>query len=746
MLYATHCASCHGAKGEGVPDKYDDALHGDRTLESLARYIDRTMPEEDPDVLDAAQSQEVAAYIYQAFYSPAARAQQVNAKIEPARLTNRQFRESIADLLGSFGETPPFGAAVGLNGVYFQSDGMNKKARKVAWREDRALDFDFGEGPPVLGINPEQFSIAWQGSLYAPETGWYEFRLSTPNGARVYLNGEMQAGDGNFRDDSGAKRQPTFIDAWVSSGSEVRVVKERAFLLGGRSYPFRLDYFKYQEKRGLVRLEWKPPQTEWSVVSAPYLSPAPSAHVSVVATDFPADDASEGYERGSEVSRGWHEATTRAAIDVGNQVVARLNRLIRAKDDAPDFRDKAREFLATLAERAFRRPLDENLRQLYVERAFADGVATEQAVKRAVILIVKSPRFLYPGMGEASDDYAVAARLALGLWDSLPDAPLLEAAKNGLLRSPEQVAAQAGRLMDDPRAKEKTRVFFRNWLKMGGSDMDLRKDPEAFPDFDSTLLSDLRLSLDSFVENVVWSEKSDFRELLQADYLLLNPRLARFYGAPPPQEEIFVPVRLDDGARAGILTHPYLLSKFGHHKTTSPILRGVFLSRNVFGRVLKSPQEAFNFKDEHFDPGLTMREKITQLTRGADCMMCHEVINPLGYALENFDTVGRFQDTEKNKPIDAVTDYISASGETVQLHGARGLAGHALASAEARRGFVRHLFQSAIKQTPFAFGNDTLERLDASFQASEYNIRRLFVEINTLAALHGQPANHQASR
>ncbi len=745
-IFAKHCASCHGEKGEGVRDEVDEPLHGERALPSLARYIDRKMPEDEPELLNAEESQRVAEYIYGAFYSAEARAKSSPPpKAAFARLTNRQFRESVADLLGSFGQMTAPGEGRGLKAQYFDSDGMNKKARKAFDREDRELAFDFGEAPPAEGMKPDQFSIAWDGSLIAPATGWYEFKLVTPNGARLYLNGDQQEGDGNFRDDSGAKRQPALIDAWVSSGAEIREIKARVYLLGGRSYPFRLDYFKFQEKRGMVRLDWKAPRGEWEILRAPYLSPDRAARVAVVSTDFPADDASEGYERGTGISKDWHEATTTAAIEVANQVLSRLPHLSGVKDEDPERPNKLKGFIATFAERAFRRPLTDEMRQLYVERPFAEGVAPEQAVKRAIILVVKSPRFLYPELGKEKDDFAVAARLALGAWDSLPDQPLLEAAKAGQLRTPDQVKAQSQRMIGDPRAKAKLNEFFQRWLKLD-AEGDLRKNDKDFPGFDTALVADLRRSLELFVEQTVWSEKSDYRELIQADYLLFNERLATFYGVPVPEGGGFQPVKFDPAQRAGVLTHPYLLARLAHPDSTSPIHRGVFLTRNVLGGIMKPPPEAIAFENHKFDPKLTMREKVAEMTRNANCMTCHETINPLGFSLENFDAVGRFRTTEGDKPINPEADYHSLEGELIRLRGPRDLANHAVESAGARRGFIRQLLQYELKQNPSVFGHDAVTKLDTAFTASGHHVRNLLVEINALAALQGMPAPDQASR
>ena len=756
-IYKNLCADCHGDKGQGVATKHDEPLYGERSVASLTKLIDRTMPEDEPEKCSAEDSRKVALYIYDAFYSPMARAKLNPPKRDFVRLTNRQFRESVADLIGSFGKTLPIGEGRGLAGKYYDSDGMDKKSKKRLERVDRAIDFDFDEVSPTddpyvsqepgetqirranaqvdeaKKMKSDQFSIEWHGSLLAPETGVYEFRIKTRNGVRLYLNSDLADGDGNRRDDSDAKRVNATIDGWVTTGLDIREESASVFLLGGRAYPLNLDYFKYKEKLGFVRFEWKPPHGVWELLAAPYLSPAPSARSAVVATNFPPDDSSVGYERGTSVSKDWHEATTKAALEVADQVVERLPRLVGGKSDTPDRVEKLKQFAATFAERAFRRPLDDAQRQLYVERAFAD-VAPDVAVKRAVLLILKSPRFLYPEMELKADDFTTASRLAIALWDSLPDAPLREAAARGELHTPEQVRAHAERMVLDARAKAKVGDFFHHWLAMQEAD-DLSKDAVAFPGFTQEIVADLRRSLEYFVRDVMWSDASDYRQLVLSDSIMMNARLARFYGASAPEGGGFAPVKFDPAQRAGVITHPFLLSMFAYHKSSSPIHRGVFLTRNVLGRLLKPPPQAIEFKDDRFDPALTMREKVTQLTSKSACMSCHVTINPLGFSLENFDAVGRFRTTDANKPIDAASDYITSDGDTVKLTGPRDLAKHTAESEDARRGFVRQMFHYMVKQPTLAYGGDTLERLDGQFLASNANMRKLITEIATTAAM-----------
>jgi len=736
IIYRDMCASCHGPAGEGVADKHDEPLYGERSIAALTRLIDKTMPEDKEDTLDAAGSAKVAEYIYHAFYSPAARARNNPPRIDLTHLTNRQYRESVADLLGSFIDQQPRGEVTGLKGEYFESEGMNKKAKAKAERVDAAMAFDFGEGPPVEGCSAEQFSIAWQGSLLAEDSGHYEFRLSTPNGARLYLNRDFRDGDKNFRDDSDAKRQPALIDEWVSSGDKMRESTARVYLLGGRRYPLRLDYFKYKEKRGSVKLEWKPPHGVWLVLAAPHISPQPSARVSVVATPFPPDDGSLGYERGSGVSKDWHEATTRAALETAGEIVDRLRLLAKTRENAPDYVDKLKAFARTFAERAFRRPLSAEESELYIERHFAGGTPPEVAVKRMAMLVLKSPHFLYPDSGGLPPQQAAAARLALVLWDSLPDATLREAAAKGELQSPDQLRAQAQRMLTDPRAKAKLREFFHQWLSMEEAE-EISKDRNAWPDFDEAIVADLRTSLEKFIEDVVWSESSDYRRLLTDEHLLVNPRLAKFYGVEAPPGEQFEKVKFDPAQRAGVFTHPYLLSAFAYHKSTSPIHRGVFLTRNILGRFLKPPPMAIAFMDDKFDPSLTMREKVTELTKNDNCMACHATINPLGFSLENYDAVGRWRMMDQNKPVNAVSDYTTPEGDVIQLRGVRDVASHAVESTDAQRGFVRQLFHFSVKQTPAAYSSETLEKLHQGFGQSGFHIRNLLAEMAVIAAQKG---------
>lgn len=735
-IYQAQCASCHGDKGEGVPGKYDEPLTGDRSLQALTKKIERTMPEEDPDTCVGEDAQQVAVYIYDAFYSPTAQARLNPITIDLTRLTISQYRTSVADLIGHFrGSTDKdWGKERGLL-AYYRSPQIippeerakikaNTEPRKQDVKHDTRvplIDLQLGENSPVPEkLDPLEFNLRFEGSLIAPETGVYEFIVRSENGFRLWVN----------------NRNKTLIDGWVSSGDQVREEKASLYLVGGRAYHLSLEHFKFRDKTASLQLRWKPPHGVEEVIPTRQLSPERMREVMIVSTPFPADDRSLGYERGSSISKEWDQAATQAAIAVSEHVDANIDELAATKPDAPDRPAKLLTFAETFTEMAFRRPLNDDQKK-FIAAQFQSAKTPELAVKRSVLFALKSPHFLYPSLldAERQDDYTVAARLALYLWDSIPDKRLLQAARENRLHEKADVLRAALRLVTDPRSRAKVDGFFHHWLELEHAE-NASKDPKAFPDFDQNALADLRTSLRLFIEDTVWSEKSDYRQLLQADYLYLNPRLAKMYGKEVKEPE-FQRVSFDPKQRAGIVTHPYLLASFAYSRTTSPIHRGVFLTRNIVGLSLKSPPMAVAFEESHLKPGLTMREKVTELTRNGNCMSCHSLINPLGFSLENFDAIGRWRTQDENKPVNPVSELPLDEDKKIQLTGPRDIVNHVVKTADGHRTFLRQLFHHTIKQPTAAYGQNTLNDLQKTFVQNEFHIQKILAEIATLSALHG---------
>jgi hypothetical protein len=771
-IYKKLCLDCHGKNGEGVKDKYDEPLHGNRSTIALAKRIERTMPDDNVGACVGDDAKAVAAYIFDAFYSPHAQARLKPPEFDLARLTIPQYRTSVADLVGRF--RPGFDRAPlpkrGLSAVYSglalekpapapvpvpapppavtpppapgksssptpapppvaatpkppaKPPEEKKPERTRVDRTDATVNFKLGAASPAPDtMSPEEFTMRWEGSVIADETGTYEFIVRSENGIRLSVN----------------DMKKVLIDGWVSSGPDVREMRKSLFLLGGRSYPILLEFFKFKEKSASIQLLWKPPHGVVEIIPEDHLWPLRLRETFVVKTTFPADDRSVGYERGTGVSKAWDQATTDAALEVMDHVDSHLEELSGAKPKSPDRVEKLQQFARRFVETAFRRPLSDADYQHLIVRPFKASKTPELAIKRIVLFTLKSPRFLYPDLPLQGppDGYDFATRLALSLWDSIPDQALLQAAAQGKLTTRDQITSQANRMLGDPRAKAKLAGFFHHWLELERAEA-IAKDAKAFPTFDLATLADLRTSLMLFLDKVVWSDKSDYRELLQADYLFLNERLAKLYDKSVAGNA-FQQVAFDPKQRAGVVTHPYLLAAFAYSKQTSPIHRGVFLTRNIVGMTLKPPPDAVAFEDAKFDAHLTMREKITELTKNTSCMGCHATINPLGFSLENYDAIGRWRTKENNKVIDASSDFSTNEGQTVHLTGARDLVKFAVENPDGHRAFIHQLFQHTAKQAVNVYGPDTLEKLRRSFAASGFNVRRLLGDIAVMTASRG---------
>jgi mono/diheme cytochrome c family protein len=730
-IYMQKCARCHGKSGEGAKE-YPQPLIGNRSLPQLSKYIARRMPEDAPGTCKGPDAEKVAAYIFDAFYSPAAQARIKAPRASFARLTVSQYRHAVADLVGGIPTgkaTEPATTEPGLRGEYFT--GAGKRKRTLAFtRVDPRVHFDFGPGPDFEKLNTPEIAATWQGSVIALDTGPYEFIVRTEHSTRLWVN----------------DLKKPLIDKAIKSGNDTEF-RGSIFLLGGRAYPLKLEFSrgnvgvrkdpkdKLRQEKTTIALEWKPPQRAAEVIPDRNLTPASAATSLALAVKLPPDDRSAGYERGSSLSKEWVQATSDGAIETAAYIAANLADLSGVRDEAPDRKAKLQAYCVKFAERAFRHPLTPEEKKLYVDRQFEVAKDPNMAVTRVVLLVLQSPRFLYrePAL-DRGNAFDVAARISFALADTLPDQALLDAAASGKLETRADVVREVERLLTDRRTRTKLGGFFLQWLKVDQV-ADLPKDPKHFPGFDPSAVSDLRTSLELFVDDVVWSKGSDYRQLLLSNDLYLNGRLAKWYGADLPADAPFRKVACRPGERAGVLTHPYLMAAFSYTATSSPIHRGVFLARNMLGVPLRPPADAFTPLPPELHPSLNTRERITLQTSPQNCMSCHGIINPLGFTLENFDAIGRFRAQEKDKPIDATGHFVTRSGDQVRFPNVHDLARFLTGSDEAQEAFVARLFHYTVRQPILAYGPDKLGALRRYFADSHFDMRRLLVEIVAQAAL-----------
>ncbi|MEM7782660.1 MAG: DUF1588 domain-containing protein [Planctomycetota bacterium] len=723
-IYQAQCASCHGKNGEGKTEYFEDPLIGDLSLSELTQYIVETMPEEDPDSCIGEEAKAVAQFIYDKYYSSDAQLRNTKARIELSHLTVRQFRQSVAGIFDSFERElyPP--EENGLAANYFGARNWTENKRLA---EQTDPNIDYGDGVPFFdpdGNYPQLantkkkkavnqmnvgFSAYWTGSLIPSETGMHEIIVESKNGFRLKIN--------DTKND--------LIDRRVRS-DEVVEHKATIFLMAGHPHPFALEMFSYPKPPAKIRVLWKPPGRPLSVIPETAFIPETRPEVIAPATSFPPDDSSYGFARGIGVSRSWDDATTSAAIEVANRVSERIWRLCKTKPTDPNAHQKVKDFCRKFVSRAFVTQLSADEIQFFVDQHFEKEISIQDQVKRVVILTLKSPRFLYPSAQKRDRQHQIARGLAMTLWDSVPDRRLFSFVEKNKLTQPKILDNELWRMVDHPNSREKLNSFFRFWLH--ASHEEAVKDSQSFPDFDAYIQADMQDSLFVFLENIVWKQDGDYRQLFLSEDLFVNPRLAKFLRLKPSAKG-FEKVTVDPGKRAGVLTHPYLMTELAYHKDTSPIHRGVFVAKNLLGRRLRQPPEDVEPLTEEFDPKMTTRQRVEHQTKDTTCMNCHKVINPLGFSLENFDAVGRYRESEKDKEIDVTSIYRTPQGEQVSLKGPRDLAEFLVNNETSQKSFIKHLFSHYTKHPIEAFGTEKLDLLHSRFRQNGFNIKSLLVDI-----------------
>ncbi len=319
----------------------------------------------------------------------------------------------------------------------------------------------------------------------------------------------------------------------------------------------------------------------------------------------------------------------------------------------------AEQIISNLATRAFRRPLtDEDMAPLlaFYERARA-GADFETGVREALSAILVSPHFIYRAEtgGDTGDklalsDLELASRLSFFLWSSIPDDELLELANSGGLRDEATLRAQIKRMLADERAKTLVDDFAFQWLHLSKLD-EIVPNRGLFP-YASNFLDPRPLfkqELSLFIDSVLRSDQP-VTALLDADYTFLNERLAMHYGINDVKGSRFRKVKLNDEARYGLLGKGAILMLTANPNRTSPVLRGAWILERILGTPPSPPPPNVEALPENSGggPAKTVRERLEQHRANPSCFGCHGVMDPLGLALENFDTVGQFRTHDRD--------------------------------------------------------------------------------------------------
>ena len=332
-----------------------------------------------------------------------------------------------------------------------------------------------------------------------------------------------------------------------------------------------------------------------------------------------------------------------------------------AQDEEPC----ARKILSTLARRAYRRPVTvEDLQDLLgLYKVGRSEGSFEAGIQIALQSILAGPEFLFrverdpanvaPDTAYPISDLELASRLSFFLWSSIPDDELLDLAESGQLRDPAVLEQQVGRMLADSRSQALVENFAGQWLQLRTMRQVL-PDPVEFPDFDDELREVFQRETELLFESMLRQDRSVL-ELLNADYTFVNERLARHYGIPNIYGSHFRRVTLDDEGRRGLLGHGSILTVTSYSNRTSPVLRGKWVLENFLGMPPPPPPPDVPAALEEKKDGklLTLRQMMEQHRANPVCAACHKLTDPVGFALENFDAIGKWRTTDANAPIDA---------------------------------------------------------------------------------------------
>ena len=323
----------------------------------------------------------------------------------------------------------------------------------------------------------------------------------------------------------------------------------------------------------------------------------------------------------------------------------------------------ARTILVSLARRAYRRPVtaDEVGTLLAFYKTGASGGTFDAGIQAALTRILTDPNFLFrierdpdgaaPGTIYRISDIELASRLSFFLWSSIPDDGLLDLASRGMLKDPVVLEREVRRMLRDPRSNALVTNFFGQWLYVRGVRTH-KPDQIGYFEFDENLRNAFIRETELFLDSQIREDRSVL-DLLTANYTFLNERLARHYGIPNVYGSHFRRVTFSDDRRAGILGQGSILTITSYNNRTSPVVRGKWLLENILGTPPPPPPPNVPLlKEDQGDHPTSMRARMEQHRRNPVCANCHAKLDPLGFALENFDAVGRWRTVDGDATVD----------------------------------------------------------------------------------------------
>lgn len=448
--------------------------------------------------------------------------------------------------------------------------------------------------------------------------------------------------------------------------------------------------------------------------------------------------------------RAW-DGYTITARTIAEQVMldASLKSRFVTCTPAGDGQECVGQLIQSFGQRAFRRPLTEaetaRFTKLFTDRAsITEGGTFDEVAELILRSFLVSPTFLLrsetsetpEGQYLALSSYEVASRLSYTLLDSMPDQALLDAAAQNALSTPEQIRAQAVRLLqEDPRARSKVSSFHEHYLHKGPGTRwaDYQRDPALFPGFTAELVSLLSQETDRFLDHVVFDQGGSFRDLVTSPVAFVNASLAPLYGLDASQYGAdLVQVALDAGQRPGVFTRAGFLASHSLVNRPSPILRGAFLQKHVLCATVGSPPPgAEGTPLPEVSATASNRERVDAQTGSPECAACHHtIINPTGFVLEGFDALGGYQPTDQfsGAAVDTAASVL-VGAETVSVAGPAQLFEAIAGSREANLCYARSWVQAAYARGLTSEDSCVAEDLTTKLTAGGYRILDLIADL-----------------
>jgi hypothetical protein len=314
----------------------------------------------------------------------------------------------------------------------------------------------------------------------------------------------------------------------------------------------------------------------------------------------------------------------------------------------------------------------------------------------------------------------------------MPDDALFAAAEADELRTPDQISAQASRMLDDDKAKDLIRNFHTQWLLLTHLD-SVTKDAGVYPAYDDSLRPLWKEEIQTFVEHVILEGgDGSLGSLLTADYSFMNEELATFYGEDVLDSVTgpeFRQVQLDPDRRAGFLSSAGLMATHANANQSSPVFRGKFVREQLMCNTLPLPPNDLVIEPPELDPNKTTKEQFEEIGANPACAGCHTLMNPIGFIFEHYDGVGQWRDQQNGKDIDATGEVIQTDDIDGVYDGAVELADALASSTQVQECVASQWFRFAYNRTVTQEDSCSVEQLNDVFRASDFNVKALLVAL-----------------